>query len=602
MAESILKIHTQNGDIPVGYPGLADKPIADKTLSEEGAFADSKAVGDKFKEVNAETDSLKEDLDVLNLCRDKFNIDGYISALDGLLKKNPTGFKSTDFIEIPNTTQILISNCTAYDIDGIAFYDESKNFIKGIKKADFNNNNNIILDINKKWKYFRLGCLVGKVKYQHAIIKYIENFKTIESNNVNVDTKLQGLNGCSKWGLTNNVTLYDEYAHIDIQSETGNSGIITKTIIPTNSKNIISVYYNIKNLLGTVKLFAHFFKKNNNEQYQHLKTITKCEENIINVDIANLSVYSNFDETKGINFVIANDGISSFDIYTLQSKINKFAGMDIAKENLSDTVIAIQNKLNTKYDKDSVLPTINNYLTSPSGKKYYPLITDDGNVIYLPVVPNDILFIGNSLLLGFGTFGMCAQNSNHDYYHYVTEYVKNNEPNLVFNKISGTDFEGATNIDTVTNWMETTLKVNLNKNRKLVIIQLGDNVNTTEKLNTFKTSCKKLLQYVRTNCPNARVCWVGEWYSSNEKQNIISNACNDLQCNFIDISNLAISENRSYIGAKIEKDDGSTITVDSAGVASHPGNKGMRLIANKILYQLSISNTDTAFDESYDIN
>lgn len=62
MAESILKIHTQNGDIPVGYPGLANKPIADKTLSEEGAFADSKAVCDKFKEVKAETNSLKEDL------------------------------------------------------------------------------------------------------------------------------------------------------------------------------------------------------------------------------------------------------------------------------------------------------------------------------------------------------------------------------------------------------------------------------------------------------------------------------------------------------------------------------------------------------------
>lgn len=62
MAESILKIHTQNGDVPVGYPGLADKPIADKTLSVYGAFADSKAVGDRSKEVNAETDSLKEDL------------------------------------------------------------------------------------------------------------------------------------------------------------------------------------------------------------------------------------------------------------------------------------------------------------------------------------------------------------------------------------------------------------------------------------------------------------------------------------------------------------------------------------------------------------
>ena len=62
MAESILKIHTQNGDIPVGYPGLANKPIADKTLSEEGAFADSKAVGDRFKEVKTETNSLKEDI------------------------------------------------------------------------------------------------------------------------------------------------------------------------------------------------------------------------------------------------------------------------------------------------------------------------------------------------------------------------------------------------------------------------------------------------------------------------------------------------------------------------------------------------------------
>lgn len=80
MAESILKIHTQNGDIPVGYPGLADKPISDKTLSKEGAFADSKAVGDKFKEAKAETDSLKEDIvpleyDIYNQLNKKLNIE-----------------------------------------------------------------------------------------------------------------------------------------------------------------------------------------------------------------------------------------------------------------------------------------------------------------------------------------------------------------------------------------------------------------------------------------------------------------------------------------------------------------------------------------------
>ena len=43
MAETILKVHTQNGDVPVGYPGLANKPIADKTLSVEGALPTPKS-------------------------------------------------------------------------------------------------------------------------------------------------------------------------------------------------------------------------------------------------------------------------------------------------------------------------------------------------------------------------------------------------------------------------------------------------------------------------------------------------------------------------------------------------------------------------------
>lgn len=62
MADSILKIRTQDGDKPIGYPGLADKPVADKTLEIEGAFADSKEVGERFAKVNETTNSLKEDL------------------------------------------------------------------------------------------------------------------------------------------------------------------------------------------------------------------------------------------------------------------------------------------------------------------------------------------------------------------------------------------------------------------------------------------------------------------------------------------------------------------------------------------------------------
>ena len=44
------------------YNALMEVPVSDKTLSVEGAFADSKAVGDKFAKVDSETASLKEDL------------------------------------------------------------------------------------------------------------------------------------------------------------------------------------------------------------------------------------------------------------------------------------------------------------------------------------------------------------------------------------------------------------------------------------------------------------------------------------------------------------------------------------------------------------
>ena len=62
MADSILKIRTQDGDKPIGYPGLADKPVANKTLDIEGAFADAKVVGDKFKAVKEDLSDIKNDV------------------------------------------------------------------------------------------------------------------------------------------------------------------------------------------------------------------------------------------------------------------------------------------------------------------------------------------------------------------------------------------------------------------------------------------------------------------------------------------------------------------------------------------------------------
>lgn len=44
------------------YGSILDKPVSDETLSIQGGFADAKVVGNKFKEVKTETNSLKGDL------------------------------------------------------------------------------------------------------------------------------------------------------------------------------------------------------------------------------------------------------------------------------------------------------------------------------------------------------------------------------------------------------------------------------------------------------------------------------------------------------------------------------------------------------------
>ena len=148
MAESILKIHTQNGDIPVAYPGLADKPVSDETLSIQGAFADSKAVGDNFKEVKTETDSIKEDIDELG---NKILHEEYADLLHG---KEP---KENWYIDASNGTGRTLAQFFFYiDIDvskyigkrlypytshngatiyhssrSIVFYDKNNAFIEG---------------------------------------------------------------------------------------------------------------------------------------------------------------------------------------------------------------------------------------------------------------------------------------------------------------------------------------------------------------------------------------------------------------------------------------------------------------------------------------
>ena len=74
MADTFKGIITADGkkrQLP--YGAVLDRPVSDATLSKEGGFADSKAVGDKFAKIDSETASLKEDLEYFKDMYANFN-------------------------------------------------------------------------------------------------------------------------------------------------------------------------------------------------------------------------------------------------------------------------------------------------------------------------------------------------------------------------------------------------------------------------------------------------------------------------------------------------------------------------------------------------
>ena len=61
---------------------------------------------------------------------------------------------------------------------------------------------------------------------------------------------------------------------------------------------------------------------------------------------------------------------------------------------------------------------------------------DDTTPNRVPLVPNTATFFGNSLISGFGGYGMAASQSDKDYYHLITTYITTLNVFFIFSKFS----------------------------------------------------------------------------------------------------------------------------------------------------------------------
>lgn len=213
------------------------------------------------------------------------------------------------------------------------------------------------------------------------------------------------------------------------------------------------------------------------------------------------------------------------------------------------------------------------------------MVDENGNLTTKSNVPTNVVVAGNSLTYNWGNFGLASSDPDHDWYSYVKKYVTKVNSAATFNRLNFSGWEMETNTaqrDTVFNEQ---LKPALSANTDLVIVQLGDNINTSDKNATFGSDAKKLIQNIKSVSPKATVVWVAVWYQS------YANITTDVQAAadatnsiYVPIHQISLQSGvTSYIGAPQTDADGNTRTIDNGGRASHPGDKGHQLIADEVI-------------------
>ena len=194
------------------------------------------------------------------------------------------------------------------------------------------------------------------------------------------------------------------------------------------------------------------------------------------------------------------------------------------------------------------------------------------------------LAIGNSITLHdicdywWTNCGMAASEKSKDYFHLVTEELRKH------NKLVNSYAYGSSVWETMAHDRAESLSLidpYLNEHINIITIQLGENVTD---LTTFESDYEYLIMHIKQKAPNAQIITVSDFWENGERDNMKFRASE--KCNVLVADIREIKENRDYmcgINAEVLGDDGEKHIVKHEGVARHPGDKGMRYIADRII-------------------
>ncbi|WP_308526150.1 SGNH/GDSL hydrolase family protein [uncultured Streptococcus sp.] len=381
-----------------------------------------------------------------------------------------------------------------------------------------------------------------------------------------------------------------------------NGGLYTSTF--TAHSNRVVVYTDLTFTQKGITIQVSYIDKTDNQRkYKTLNKFTGGKADKVEFDASNLVIYSNADPTTfkllmqaNTDSTVGNDPVG--DITLGRLSIFDAGGSGDVSSNpmyepaLKSTLSNIIGKL-TEIGADiaELKSRKGSYVTMPDGSEG-KLVYVNGVVTVKGSNYNKVLLLGNSLLLGFSTdgshgapFGCTASDSKHDWAYLLTEKLKVKSPNVTVKKLHDAKFEQAES-DTASEGYISNEFAAADRNNDLVIVQIGDNVNTELRQQTFRNNFSKLIRAIRTNNPAADIVVAGAWFNNAGIENFLQAQASNLNYTFVPLSDLSTSANMATVGDTVTFDDGVQMQVYEA-IRTHPGNRGMEAIANRIYDNLN---------------
>lgn len=483
------------------------------------------------------------------------------------------------FLNLPNSNNKTITNCILRNGETVIIIDPE----------DLQNTTQILFSL-----YANNYSGIGDGQIFLTISKTYSIANTIVKDNVN--NLAEFINDYTSYNGIRNIQNYlqfnQSYGNVSGISEiirsdndftftitASNRGI--RTIEYTETSKTLHIKGNVDSTSNSINLYV-VAKESNNQEHFNYYPFTAGSSIDLKVDLSYLAVYQNMAKF----YIIINGGSSgTYKVKNIEMYIDEISDLELYDETLGGTLRNIQNKF-SQIESDVAQNRL--IVTSPNGTKYKIKVDNSGNLSTSPIslVAQKGLFIGNSLLNGFGTHGMASYNTQDDYYYLVNQYLLTKNANYTSTKISGTDWESAINNNQTNNFITNILTPAMTSDTDIVFIQLGDNCNTTEKINFIPTKAPMLIDAILNINPNATIYWIASWYNNSTKQTYLTSVCNDYNIKYINIAPLSIPENQAYIGYEYVDSNNQVKTISSAGVASHPSSVGMQAIANKIIAEL----------------